>query len=332
MLWCFGIANGDRVLTAVNNKRYPVLVSAPTSATLVTRSDRGIAAIVSELLSSDSVLTLDGAASATWRVDLAQGDEASWQSEFDGLAQVVMSVDLAANWLALFAARMNRGDPSKLKDSLVGLIKESGCLVELVKNADPSGAFDLGSTVALIRGCLDPDILKDWAGGSVAVLVIASLVFGTAEYLRDSLQAIPDVATGSTEYEVTVAREAAPEPPKEPAVDPGDSSCPDGVEQALCRFLDALVSGDASTLTDDYEIEAFQSYGAAPPSSWSFDSCELEGDLHQNCLVRLDNADGGVASLYSVTVGPSNVVETPDGYVADPANPGLVVKSIDYGP
>jgi hypothetical protein len=54
--------------------------------------------------------------------------------------------------------------------------------------------------------------------------------------------------------------------------------------------------------------------------------------LHQKCLVRLDNADGGVASLYSLTVGPSNVIETPDGYFEDPANPGLVVKSIEYGP
>ena len=328
VLWCFGMDGGDRILTAVNNKRYPILVSVPTSATLVTRSDRGIAGVVTELISNDSILTLEGAASATWRVDLNQGDEVSWQSEFDGLAHVVMSVDVAVNWLVLIAAKMKLGSPSKLKDSLVGLIENSGCLAELVTKTDAYGEFDLSSIVALVRGCLDPDILKDWAGGSVAVLVLASLVFGTAEYLRDTLPAIPAVATGSTEYKITIARDAAEEPAEEPV----GSNCPDGVEQALCRFLDALVTSDKGLLTDDFEITAFESYSGAPPRSWSFDSCDLEGDLHQKCLVRLDNADGGVASLYSLTVGPSNVIETPDGYFEDPANPGLVVKSIEYGP
>ena len=93
-----------------------------------------------------------------------------------------------------------------------------------------------------------------------------------------------------------------------------------------------MVSDDPSTLTDEFEIDAFQSYDAAPPRSWSFDSWELEGDLHVNCFVRLDNADAGVAALYSVVIGPASVVETPDGYVADPANPERVVKSIEYGP
>jgi hypothetical protein len=211
--WCFGIEDGKHIVDVVNKRRYPLIVDVPAGATFVSRSDRGFAERVSESLLPDDQLVLAGGAEATWAVEPAPGRTLAFKTDFDGLAQAIGSVEVAAEWLAVFAAKVP-GGPKGGKAALLAAIENSGCLKALVGNTDASNSFDAGDVFDLVQSCLGYSTLKAWGGSFFAAVIAApvALVFGTADYFRGAWQGFTNSLSGKVRYEIKVSR-AKPKAP-----------------------------------------------------------------------------------------------------------------------
>ncbi|MGB3674221.1 MAG: hypothetical protein WA988_07275, partial [Candidatus Nanopelagicales bacterium] len=178
--WCMGMDEGDRVITLANNRRYPLVVRPPGGTTLRDRSDRGFAARVSEATLPNDRVVLGGGEDATWVLEQEPGISGTFQAELDGLAQSVVSIEVAAEWLELFASKVPRGK-SATKDTLLAVVENSGCLGALVDQTDSESSFGGADIAKLVLECLSYDNLREWVGTFGANLLIApvGLTFGT---------------------------------------------------------------------------------------------------------------------------------------------------------
>jgi hypothetical protein len=208
--WCFGIEDDRRVVNIVNTRRYPLMIDAPRSADLLSRSDRGFTARISESALPENDLVLEPGAEARWSVDPEPGVASTFRTNFDGLAQAIGSVEVAVEWIEAFASKLP-GGPRGGKEALLRVIEESDCLLALGGLTDSENSFDAGDAFDLVKGCLSRDTLKAW-GGTIFGTVVAApigLIFGTADYFRGAWQAGVNTISGKVRYEISVSRGVA---------------------------------------------------------------------------------------------------------------------------
>lgn len=98
-----------------------------------------------------------------------------------------------------------------------------------------------------------------------------------------------------------------------------DAACFDSpVNEALCRAMVSIRSGEQNLLTDD---ESAEIDGAKPPGGlWTVGECWLIGDVTAQCAVRFEDAPPG-ADHAGFRLFPANAEYTGDELVTPPGEP-----------
>lgn len=112
--------------------------------------------------------------------------------------------------------------------------------------------------------------------------------------------------------------------PVEPSQRDGEETMVDGacfdspVEEALCRAMVSIRSGERNLLTDD---ESAEIDGAKPPGGpWTVGECWLIGNVTVQCAVRFEDAQPG-ADYAGFRLFPANAEYTGDELVTPPGEP-----------
>lgn len=264
--WCFGTLKSGRMLTVVNNRRYPLIVTHP-GADQQSRTPSAVE------LANISQLTLPGKTvllprdSVTYRM----AGSAQLVTEMDGLAQSLTALqtgaELASEITQLFGPP---GDKDKLLDAALTSAK---CLTVL-QNVSEAGR--------IIRDCFTLEMIVDAFGPAAAFAAALLVLAPVLEFFRSSFNALGDQLNGRDRYKISVGY-TKPAPPATPPLDP---KCKQGSsdEVGLCRFVIAVQTGNLSALSAE-EKKVAATVKDLPKRAWTITSCELVGDVTVLCEI-----------------------------------------------
>lgn len=198
-------------------------------------------------------------------------------------------------------------DPRKAVKAAVDAVAPNAPLDQLQKSAD--GFFKLGKAFLVVQL------------SGVAAVVLTQLM--------DSIvQALGADNAGTVTLLLTA-------PPRAPATTttapPAPDDCGGDIEDAMCRFMDALLQEDPSSLSEGERTLYADAKGRGLTGlAWSFDRCDLAGDVSFDCYVRQQAPDPEVMNLHTVTLSAQNVVMGgPGPVVPDPVNPDFRVVAFE---
>lgn len=202
--WCAGLLpDGTSVVQVANRRRYAVTVSAPQGS--VTASSTKISAQLSALtVTAGTVVVAPGeVADITFPPGVAQRVTVT----YDGLAQAVSSIMVAAQVLAEISAHLPFGNP-KTASEILNRMDLVACMSGEV------GGFASGATssVALIAKLISSCITKAVVGAVLAGIV--GTVAAVVAYSMSSAQALFDLIIGGANG--TLTRTSTPVPPTTP--------------------------------------------------------------------------------------------------------------------
>lgn len=195
--WCFGRRDGQRLVTLVNARRYPLSIRHPGARTVSEPKQGWFDLSRFSAKVSPRITSLPPRESVTYAVD----DDATFRAEADGLAQSLyqlqVGVELAAEIYVKFG-----GDKQKTRRKFVGIsLKGKSC----------TGALqELENGGSLIRRCFNKKLLTEALGPKGAV--VANLMTGGAlfEFFRSELNAAGDELNGRTRYTLRVSHVSPP--------------------------------------------------------------------------------------------------------------------------
>ena len=188
--WCFGRNDTSRLLTVVNNRRYPLSLTHPGGHELPRTTSAIDLANYARFASPNRTLLLPGDS-----VTYSLASATSVATEFDGSAQSLYALqtglELAIDFLTKF------GFDGSVNKYYTAAFDSTKCVTVL---QDPSQAG------RILRDCFgDPKILLDAFGPKG--LFLAALMMGSAvgEYFHSSVNAVGDLLNGRDRYVVTVS-------------------------------------------------------------------------------------------------------------------------------
>ncbi len=190
--WCLGLnSDGTAALKLVDNRRYPLL-AAHGKATTVRRNTGGeipvaLAQSFTAALEGDRKVTLSPGGTTEMTVRLADGQKTSVVADFDGLAQALVSLQVAAEVMLLLAQEMKAIKPGvKNVKGALETLDAAECVPKLLNLAvDPS---DTGRVGAMVSACLKPDDIFTGLTHTLAEIVVTFLssFFGVIAYFWEA--------------------------------------------------------------------------------------------------------------------------------------------------
>jgi len=201
--WCFGMNGGRHVLTIANGRRYPLAVSYGSKTFLLSPPPQSLAEGISQSASDAAGLRhviLGPGATAELAPGPAAGASTTIQTEFDGLAQALNALEVAAELITFIADRLHFGTKSAV-DSLRA-IDVGGCVPKLLNfAADPTSASKLG---AMLSACLHPkDVFKGLGGVVLTAVITAASVLS---FVITSFEGVLDQIRNRSDYKIVVSR------------------------------------------------------------------------------------------------------------------------------
>ncbi|SNS68534.1 hypothetical protein SAMN06893096_106203 [Geodermatophilus pulveris] len=289
--WCLGLrTDGSPELKIIASRRYPLVavLGGGFSVRQTTAGELGVrlAQAATDALTTGQI-TMSPGGTTTLDVRLQPGQTSRLVADFDGFAQSLVSLQVAAEAMVTIASIARPGvGRAELMDNTLNAAACAPKLIDLAFDVSDEGR--VGSTVA---ACFDPDAITNTLGNIAGhiVLKFANLIGSAVAYVWNSTAALVDDLRGQSSYTITVQR-AAPEPPG-PASGAGCDV--DALTTAVCRVVRALVDDDHSGLTEG-ERSAIADVTTVPATAWQVDGCEAVGDISAECLVLFD-ADAGAA-------------------------------------
>ena len=122
--------------------------------------------------------------------------------------------------------------------------------------------------------------------------------------------------------------EPAPEPSAAAPASDRDPACEqDEVNVALCDFVEAVLAGDASSLTPE-EQQVAATVTDLPAAPWTLASCDLVGDVTVECQVVF-SPTGQQEQVATFSLTPSNG-EYNDGSITVPPGETLEYGVVEY--
>jgi hypothetical protein len=213
--WCLGAGpDGKPELKMVLNRPYPAVASLGRSLTI--RENAGgalpvaLAQAATDALGQPGEITLSPGGTTTVAIDLPAQQTTRLHAEFDGFAQALVSLQVAAELLAQMAKHMRFGGAvaADAKEAL-DLLDTAVCIPKLMDvAADPGDAGRLG---AMISACLKPEYFLH-STAKVVLLTLGQAVGaagGVLAYILSSGRALLDQVRGQGSYDITLHRTAS---------------------------------------------------------------------------------------------------------------------------
>ncbi|MCB1002568.1 MAG: hypothetical protein KDB35_00120, partial [Acidimicrobiales bacterium] len=260
----------------VNNRRYPLLVSHGSAATVIEEASAGLdlAQVLSRVFTLSNQVTVASRDAVTFGVDLDADASVRFRSELDGvgysLAQLQYGIDLFVTILYRFGA----GPPPESPEA-------RSLVVQLLTVRPCAEAIAEGNVGSIVAGCFDFELLRRTFGLAGATL-LAPIITATSllSFFRSALNGFGDVIRQRDEYAIRVIREntdtggADLETCRRSTPVIGDT----GVFELAARCLyEAWRAGDrevAAQFADPPAVDAM--FAFAPGAAWDFTGCSQD--------------------------------------------------------
>lgn len=303
--WCFGTAEGERIVKVTNASRYPrefhITGSGPIerpSGSAATRiSDK-----VSQLAGAQGFVVAGPGETVTVTAGASSGNRTVIDSSYDGLAASLFQLQLGAELAATILTKAGL-----VKEKQVALVTKimdkavyaSGCLDELLPPAT-NGEWGAVDTGAMLRSCLLP-AAQDFAT-RVANIIIGPVI-STVAWVLSGGNYLIDQIRGGTNYKVVVTAPiiAAPTTTTSTLADTGEVASSDTID----LFLTAWNGNDIATARRYVATAAIADafFTQFPPAQFSgyAGHCDTAaGRPSGNCEMLLEPAGGGYALIVEV--------------------------------
>jgi lysophospholipase L1-like esterase len=196
--WCLGVEEGQRTLTVVNNRRYPMILTYGDGMFVSTPPD--LDTTLSDLLSTVTTRGRQVIVGPTESVEflVAPGNRETFvRTEFDGLGASLnnlwFGLQLAANFLTRFGA----APAATRTEDLLRLVLSAPDCINAVRSLNPGAAI----------ACLDLSLIAR-AGTLAALGAVAIFTTGLIAFFRNSFAGLLDLIRGRDRYEITIGRGA----------------------------------------------------------------------------------------------------------------------------
>jgi hypothetical protein len=214
--WCLGLVSGKPQLRVVASRRYPLLASLGDSLTV--RETTGgeipvaLAQAVTQALAGRRQVTLAPGGTTVLDVSLAEGQQTQLRAEFDGLAQSLVSLQIAADLIIEIAKHMPFSTVAMTGEQLLASLDAGGCVPKLLDLA--ADVQDVARVGAMVSACLD---LKQLFTGSAGVLSsalagIVAVIGQVLAYMWNSASALVDEVKNQDHYTITIGKQSATAP------------------------------------------------------------------------------------------------------------------------
>lgn len=297
--WCLGMRGGNRVLTIVNDRTYPLEIAhlaMPVTEPASADSFR-LTALSSALPGSYSIL--EPGQQIGYGVTASAGSVDKASTRFDGLGESLFALQTAMSALMEILTELGPVNASSLGRVMNAATGVSGC----------AGALIARNPVALMSGCLSPDALVrifQAAGLGTTGWLLAPVVAadGVAAFIESKWERIGNVLASRDDYTIVV----------------GQGSCPTAA-QVLAAWNTAPASVRLTWTAATTEIFAFQDISCwggwvvATPVANGNGTFEFsqQGGLHLIPVSELPQFDKAVCSTSkspsswkSVAAGPAS--------------------------
>jgi hypothetical protein len=329
--WCFGRTGDERELRVANGRRYALSFALSDNIGVVGDApltiSTGVSRALDDALGAHTVVVGPGAL-ATLVPKLATDGIATVHASYDGLAQSISTLQLAAELLAAIAARLPGS--SKGAQAALDAIDAGQCAPKLLElAADVTSASKVG---AMVAACLNPNAL---VSGAAAVLLAGTLatISSVIAFFITSAQALFDQVRGQSDYTIAVSRTSLTE------------------SQILNSSVPAGVCGDDSVgwkqpnpiqLTNGQGESRNASGAATGPSihpAKIVGQADFDGDGRRDFLISVYCSGGTIADCcagrsshaqyaYAVTAGPDGEPRM----IGDVLRAGSSLPGDRYGP
>lgn len=194
LLWCFGMKSGTRVITVVNQRRYPLIIAHP-GAVKVYGGDDLITRLVSDRAPGYRKLTLlEPRTSVTYTV----AGNAQLSSTYDGLAQSVYALVIAGDALTTIIPSLPGKKYATGYNLATAALHSSKCVNEVVS----------GDIAAMIPACLTSEVLTAAYGVWGALAGVLMSTVAVLEFFRSSVNAFGDQFHGRDQSTVRITAPA----------------------------------------------------------------------------------------------------------------------------
>jgi hypothetical protein len=211
--WCLGTASdGTPELQIVLNRSYPVVAFLGknmkahdlTGGTLPV----ALAQLATKSFGRPGEVTLSPGSTTRIGINLASGASTSLHAEFDGFAQSLVSLQVAAEVLAQIAGYVRFGRAAAVgAEEAMQAIDAGTCVPKLLDLANaPSDASRVG---AMVSACLRPEYFLQSSAkvALVALAQVVALIGGVLAYVESSGRALWDQVRGRSSYDITIRRD-----------------------------------------------------------------------------------------------------------------------------
>lgn len=203
--WCLGIQGGNRILTMVNDRTYPLEIfhqGMPVAESASADSFR-LTSLSQALSGSYSIL--EPGQQIGYGVVTSSGTVNQVSTQFDGLGESLFVLQTAMSTLLEILNELKPTDTGNLGRIMNAATEVSGC----------AGALTAREPVALMSGCLSPSALVrifQAAGLGTIGWLLAPVVGadGVAAFFNTKWQHIHNLLTSRDYYTITVGRGACP--------------------------------------------------------------------------------------------------------------------------
>ncbi|MFE9959207.1 hypothetical protein [Micromonospora sp. NPDC005299] len=198
--WCLGKSGTDRILTIVNNRRYPLMLE--TGLPVLRKPGGELWAKAARLAPLNTVL-LPPRESVTFRASLGVGSASTVRTSFDGFAWSIYALYVGVDSLLKLLTKLGYAVNTPKVEIADRLITATSC-------ADSLGQ----GPVKLLAGCFNVKELVTALGPKV-LLVAPLMVAGPfIEFMGGSVSALADQFNRRDRYHVAIRRDTA-QPPGE---------------------------------------------------------------------------------------------------------------------
>jgi hypothetical protein len=194
VVWCAHLRDDTRVVHVVNQRRYAITVTAPNATIAASTSD--LASQLSGFATRPDVVALSPGDTATVTYP-AGTTTATISSDYDGLAQSVTSLIVAADILAAIAARVPFSGTRDAQQFLRAL-DVAGCVTALGVDVTALVVNAASTIASLVRSCFDTVLRTSL--GVIGTILLSPLVVvaSTIAYFMSSANAGWDLITGGS--------------------------------------------------------------------------------------------------------------------------------------
>lgn len=198
---CLGGSDDDTVATLVNQRRYPVVVSAQAGSATLLDQQFSVAGALSQATQLPGRVVVPPGGTARYSIDQTVGLYAESDGAANSINNLFFGVQLASSFLTKFG-KGNSTSFERTWNAVGALLTTSSCADAVGTGLDPA---------AVIPACFsDAQALGAAFGGGGALFVVAMQVGGVFSFFRSQINAFVDMTNGRDQAGVLITPTTTP--------------------------------------------------------------------------------------------------------------------------